>query len=115
MTRGWQGAVIVGLCLLAAAAGLAAVGARAQRVSAGGCSDPVVHDRYGGFHVGVPAGWYLSSTSGAIAVFPDYSGRTEALVQTAYVASGQSPRSFLSKVLTVLARNAKAAGNVLTF
>jgi len=115
MTRGWKRAAIVGLCLLVGAVAASGVGARARRVSAGGCSDPVVHDRYGGFHVGVPAGWYLSSTSGTIVVFPDYSGRVEALVQTAYAPSGQSPRTFLSKVLAALVQKTRAAGNVATF
>jgi hypothetical protein len=83
--------------------------------SAGSCHDPIVHDRFDGFRVGVPTGWYLSSVGGLIVVFPDYSERTEAVVQTAFVGSGQSARSFLSRMLAVFAGNAKRSGNVLTF
>ena len=82
---------------------------------AAGCTDPVVHDSYDGFHVGVPAGWYLSSLSGLIVVFRDYSATTEGVVQTAFVNKNESQRVFLSRVLASLSKNARSAGNGLTF
>jgi hypothetical protein len=108
---------VVAISVLGGALLASGIGASAARSSgrATACTDPLVHDRYNGFHVGVPAGWYLSSISGRIVVFPDYSGRIEAVVQPAYVSGGQSPRTFLAKVLTALAANAKAGGNTLTF
>ena len=83
--------------------------------SGSGCTDPVVHDSYDGFRIGVPAGWHLSSVSGLVAVFKDYSATTEGVVQAAYVGKSESPRTFLSGVLAGIAKNAKGAGNVLDF
>jgi hypothetical protein len=80
-----------------------------------GCTDPVVHDSYDGFHIGVPAGWYLSSLSGQIVVFKNYSATTEGVVQTAFVNKNESQRVFLSSVLASLSNSAKSGGNVLTF
>jgi len=111
--------IVIAVCIasLAAAAGTSAATttARSTEVNTAACHDPVVHDRYDGFHVGVPAGWYLSSIGGTIVVFPDYSAKTESLVQAAYVGSGQSSRSFLWRMLTALAQNVKRGGNALSF
>ena len=74
-----------------------------------------MHDSYDGFHIGVPAGWYLSSVSGLIVVFKEYSATTEGIVQTAFVNNKEPQRAFLSKVLASLSKNAKSAGNLLTF
>jgi hypothetical protein len=74
-----------------------------------------VHDSYDGFHIGVPAGWYLSSLSGLIVVFKNYSATTEGVVQTAFVSRNEPQRAFLSSVLASLSNNAKSAGNVLRF
>ncbi len=86
-----------------------------SRASAAGCTDPIVHDGYDGFRVGVPRGWFLTSLGGLVIVFKDYSATTEGVVQTAYVARGESSRLFLSKILASVAANAKAAGNTLTY
>jgi hypothetical protein len=112
--RGRLAAGIVAICVLAGAVQASGIAAPAA-LRASACTDPVVHDRYDGFHVGVPAGWYLSSIGGLIVVFPDYTLRTQAVVQAAYVPNGQSPRTFLTKVLAALAAKVKAAGNTLTF
>jgi hypothetical protein len=93
----------------------ASASGRAVGQGTAGCTDPVVHDSYDGFHIGVPAGWYLSSLSGLIVVFKNYSGTTEGVVQTAFVNKNESQRAFLSSVLASLSNSAKSAGNELTF
>ncbi len=111
--------LVVGGCFATTSFGALAPSAsasgRAVGLNAGGCTDPVVHDSYDGFHIGVPPGWYLSSLSGLIVVFKDYSATTEGVVQTAFVNKKQPKRAFLSTVLASLSKNAKSAGNVLTF
>ena len=93
----------------------ASASAGAVGLKAAECTDPVVHDSYDGFHIGVPAGWYLSSLSGLVVVFKDYSATTEGVVQTAFVNKNEPQRTFLTGVLASLSKNAKSAGNVLAF
>ena len=111
--------LVVGGCFATTSLGALAPRASASGGAVGlkavGCTDPVVHDSYDGFHIGVPAGWYLSSLSGLVVVFKDYSATTEGVVQTAFVNNKESQRAFLSRVLASLSKNAKSAGNVLTF
>ena len=108
---------VVAVAVVACAVLAAGASARHAVVesSAAGCTDPVVHDSFDGFHVGVPRGWYLTSLSGSIIVFKDYSATTEGVVQVAYVSNGESPATFLSRMLAVFANNAKSAGNLLSF
>ena len=111
--------LVVGGCFATTTLGALAPSAPASGAVVGlkavGCTDPVVHDSYDGFHIGVPAGWYLSSLSGLIVVFKDYSATTEGVVQTAFVNKNESQRAFFSSVLASLSKNAKSGGNVLTF
>jgi hypothetical protein len=111
--------LVVGGCFattsLAALAPSASASGGTVGLKAPGCTDPVVHDSYDGFHIGVPAGWYLSSLSGLIVVFKDYSATTEGVVQTAFVSKNEPQRAFFSRVLASLSKNAKSAGNALTF
>jgi hypothetical protein len=111
--------LVVGGCFattsLAALAPSASASGGPVGLKASGCTDPVVHDSYDGFHIGVPAGWYLSSLSGLIVVFKDYSATTEGVVQTAFVSKNEPQRAFFSRVLASLSKNAKSAGNALTF
>ncbi len=111
--------LVIGGCLATTALGALAPSASASggvaAVKAVACTDPVVHDSYDGFHIGVPAGWYLSSLSGLIVVFKDYSATTEGVVQTAFVNKNESQSAFLSRILAAFSKNAKSAGNVLTF
>ena len=111
--------LVIGGCLATTSLGAPAPSASASggvaAVKAVACTDPVVHDSYDGFHIGVPAGWYLSSLSGLIVVFKDYSATTEGVVQTAFVNKNESQSAFLSRILAAFSKNAKSAGNVLTF
>jgi hypothetical protein len=108
--------LLIGACVAALmSAAVSSTASGSPAVHSSGCTDPVVHDTYDGFHVGVPAGWHLSSLSGLVTVFKDYSATTEGVVQAAFVGTGESPRTFLSRMLAGLSKNAKAAGNVLAF
>ena len=111
--------LLVGGCFVTASLGALAPSASASggvaAAKAAECTDPVVHDSYDGFHIGVPAGWYVSSLSGLIVVFKNYSATTEGVVQTVFVNKNESQRAFLSRILASLSKNAKSAGNALTF
>ncbi|HUC13761.1 MAG TPA: hypothetical protein VMS00_04845 [Acidimicrobiales bacterium] len=111
--------LVVGGCFTTTSLGALAPSASASGGAVGlkavGCTDPVLHDSYDGFHIGVPAGWYMSSLSGLIVVFKDYSATTEGVVQIALVNKKEPQSTFLSEVLASLSKNAKGAGNVLTF
>jgi hypothetical protein len=101
-----------GLALLA---GGVSVAPAASGRAAGTCIDPVVHDTYDGLHVGVPRGWYLSTSGNQLFVYKDYSYTTEAVVQPALLRTGQSPGRYLAAVTASLGKLAAASGNSLSF
>jgi hypothetical protein len=108
--RRWLPAVFA-LAALAAGAGPHA-GAVSQ--PAGACTDPVVHDRYDGFHLGIPTGWYLAVADGFMVVHQDPVGSIESVVDPAMLSSGQSPASFFRAALAALQKDVKGAGNAMT-
>lgn len=110
-------AIVALLSALALASALAGAKASASQTGLAGvgCTDPVVHDSYDGFHVGVPKGWSLTSIDGLVVVFKDYSATTEGIVQTAYVRKGEPPRTFLTSIMSSLAKSVKSGGNTLNF
>ena len=79
------------------------------------CGDPVVHDRYDGFRVGVPARWSLAIGDGFIVVHKDPAGAFEAVVDPAVLGSGQSPARFFAAALAALQKSVRAAGNAMSF
>jgi hypothetical protein len=101
-------AVVTGLAATTApgTAGTAAVA---------GCGDPVVHDRYDGFHVGVPTGWYLSVEDGFIVVQKDPAGALESVVDPAVLRKGQSASGFLRAALGLLLKGVRASGNSMSY
>src|SRR5450759_2151711 len=84
-------------------------------MAASGCGDPVVHDRYDGFHVGVPAGWTLAIEDGFIVVDREQSDPVEAVVEPALLTAGQSPTKFFLAALGVLKKAVRQAGNAMSF
>jgi hypothetical protein len=104
---------LVALAVVVAGAG--ATPTRADARVAAGCGDPVVHDRYDGFHVGVPAGWSLTIANGFIVVHKDQVGSLEAVVDPALLAAGQSPAKFFTAALAVLKKSVTQAGNAMSF
>jgi hypothetical protein len=74
-----------------------------------------VHDRYTGFHIGVPSGWNLSSSGGLIVVSKGYTDQHIGFVQTVYVSRGQSARGFLAKMLSALTQKASRGPESVSF
>lgn len=107
------GTAVLALVLLAVGAN--ATSTRGNAASASGCGDPVVHDRYDGFHVGVPAGWTLTIQDGFIVVYKNQSSPVEAVVEPALLTDAQSPTKFFSAALGVLKKAIRQAGNAMSF
>jgi len=79
------------------------------------CTDPVVHDAYDGYHVGVPGGWSLSVADGFVVVHEDRVGSIESVVDPVVLAKGQSPASFFRSALAALMKDVQDAGNATAF
>src|SRR4051794_13895443 len=109
--------VVVGLSSLVVGlpAGFAAAGQRPPAATAGrGCALPLTHDRYDGFHVGVPAGWNLFGFAGMIVVNKSAAGAEEAVVDPAVLGKGLTPTRFFLAVMHQLQAEIAAAGNAMT-
>ena len=63
---------------------------------ASNCALPVVHDKYDGFHIGVPAGWDLSTLGGDITVSPNLAGPEGDIVYPALLTKGVTAGSVLT-------------------
>src|SRR5271169_1910512 len=63
------------------------------------CSLPLTHDGYQGFHVGVPAGWDLSTLDGTVSVAKNTSGTEAALIYPAALTSSLTPSSFFASYM----------------
>jgi hypothetical protein len=111
--RTWSAAVALAATVVAALAATAAPGTAGT--AAAGCGDPVVHDRYDGFHVGVPAGWNLSIQGGFIVVQKDPAGTIESVVDPAVLRKGQSPTAFLKAALALLGKGVRQAGSSMSY
>src|SRR5712691_8290700 len=107
------GVAVLALVLLAVGAN--ATPTRGSATAASGCGDPVVHDRYDGFHVGVPAGWTLAIEDEFIDVHKEQSTPVEAVVEPALLTAGQNPTKFFSVALGVLKKAFRQAGNAMSF
>jgi hypothetical protein len=106
-------AVALAAAVVAALAATAAPGTAGT--AAGGCGAPVVHDRYDGFHVGVPSGWNLSVEDGFIVVQKDPAGTVESVVNPAVLRKGQSATAFLKVALALLEKGVRQAGGSMTY
>ena len=81
-----------------------------------GCSLPVVHDVYDGFHVGVPAGWDLSTLGGEISVAPSPASSEGAVLYPALLTKGVTAASVFSAFMgheQKLVQGEKAVFNML--
>ena len=82
-----------------------------------GCSLPVVHDVYDGFHVGVPAGWDMSTLGGQITVAPSPTSSEGAVLYPALLTKGVTAASVFSAFMRheqKLVQGEKAVFNYLT-
>ncbi len=88
---------------------------RAGAPAASTCSLPLIHDSYDGFHVGVPAGWNLSTINDTILLTKDPSGAEAALVYPAVQTNGLTPARFFAAYSHLLQQSVAAAGGSLSF
>jgi len=102
--------LVVGLL----AAGAATTAARTSARSASACSGPVVHDPYDGFHVGVPAGWEVTTGDGLILVH-NTANTSQSVVSPAILTKGLTPARFFAVTANEISALAAAAGNRLSF
>jgi hypothetical protein len=79
------------------------------------CSLPLAHDIYQGFHVGVPAGWDVSTLDGTVSVERGTSGTEAALIYPAALTSGLTPASFFSSYMRYQQQLVAKTGASLTF
>jgi hypothetical protein len=107
------GVAVLALVLLAVGAN--ATPTQGHATAASGCGDPVVHDRYDGFHVGVPAGWTLAIEDGFIVVQKEQSAPVVAVVEPALLTAGQNPSKFFVAALGLLKKAVRQAGNSMSF
>lgn len=95
------------------------VGAAADRALnqtrvTGSCALPLVHDRYVGFHIGVPTGWNMTVRGGAVIVSKDTAGTEMGLIYPALLTRGLTPAHFFAAVNSELQRSTAAAGNSIS-
>ncbi len=83
--------------------------------AASACALPLVHDQYIGFHIGVPAGWQLSTSTGAIVISKDAASTETTLVYPALLTQGMTPASFFASYSKVLQQTIAAEGNAIHF
>src|SRR5665213_2210191 len=79
------------------------------------CPLPLAHDSYDGFHLGVPAGWELSTLGDTIFLSKDPSGTEAAVVYPALVTQGLTPASFFAAYSHTLQQSAAQVGSSLNF
>jgi len=79
------------------------------------CSLPLVHDIYDGFHVGVPAGWDLSTLGGQIAVSPTPSSPEGVLLYTALLTKSATPAAVFSAFMRYEQALVRKTGSVFNY
>ncbi len=81
----------------------------------GACSLPLVHDTYDGFHVGVPAGWDLSTLGGEVAVGPSPSSPEGVLLYAALLTKSVTPAAVLSAFMSHEQSVLRKSGSVFNY
>ncbi len=81
----------------------------------GACPLPPVQDIYDGFHVGVPAGWDLSTLGGEIAVGPSPSSPEGVLLYAALLTKSVTPAAVLSAFLSHEQGVLRQSGSVFNY
>jgi hypothetical protein len=111
------GPLALGLAVVPANASAAqhSVSQLAGTSAAGACVLPLLHDRYDGFHIGVPAGWGLSTLSDTIFLTKDPTGSEAAVVYPALLTKDLTPARLFAAYSHTLQQSAAQAGNALSF
>ena len=82
--------------------------------AAGACALPLTHDTYDGFHIGVPAGWSLSSYQDTIMVAKDTAATEAAIVYPTVQTAGLTPASFFTTYMHGLQQFITTSGNAMS-
>ena len=82
---------------------------------ASNCALPVVHDIYDGFHIGVPAGWDLSTLGGDITVSPNLAGPEGDIVYPALLTKGVTAGSVLTGFMGYVQGLVRKSGGVFNY
>lgn len=80
----------------------------------GTCRLPLTHDVYDGFHIGVPAGWELTTLRGELEVEKDAGADEAVLVWPGIETSGLTPVSFFHTRLSNFEAGAASEGQAIT-
>lgn len=113
-----------GLIIMALLIGLVTPGMASARhaahpgealTTAGTCSLPLTHDTYDGFHIGVPAGWSLSTLGDTIAVTKNVAATEMAVVYPVLNTNGVTPGTLFTTYFAALAKTATASHNTLSY
>ncbi len=82
---------------------------------AASCALPLVHDTYDGFHVGVPAGWDLSTMGGEISVEPGPASQEGAVLYPALLTKNVTAGKVFSTFMRFEQQLVRKTGNVFDY
>jgi hypothetical protein len=104
-------------CLLVGALAwpASAVSSAADSGAATACSDPVAHDPYDGYHVGVPAGWSVFRVDGRLVVTPSGTSPEQAVVAPVVLTGDLTAEKFFASSMRLLDRQIDAIGNAMSY
>jgi hypothetical protein len=91
-------AAVAVACLVPAATG----GGALARGSTTGCSDPVVHDAWDGYHLGVPAGWSVFRLDGRLVVAPSGTSPEKSVLAPVLLTGGLTPARYFASSMSLL-------------
>ena len=100
-------------CLLLAA--LAAGAGASASVRASGCTVPVTHDAYDGYHVGVPAGWSVFRVNDRLVVTPGGTSPEQSIVAPAVLTHGLTAAKYFASSMQTLDKQIDAIGNSMSY
>ncbi len=78
------------------------------------CTMPLTQDPYDGFHIGVPAGWGVSTVDGTIVVNNDSTQNEQAVVYPVLGTAGLTEGSFFTQALDAMGKQLAASGVTMT-
>jgi hypothetical protein len=87
----------------------------AGSVETSGCSDPVTHDPYDGYHVGVPVGWSVFRVDGRLVVTPSATSPEQSVVAPVLLTGKLTPERFFASSMQLLDRQIDAIGNAMSY
>jgi len=115
-----RGNLLIGLtvsCLIVGVfAWTASAASTASRsATAAGCSDPVTHDPYDGYHVGVPYGWSVFRIDGRLVVTPSATSPEQVIVAPVVLSHDLTAAKFFASSMQLLDRQIDSIGNAMRY